>query len=114
MQLKLFVINLLTGVMIVSLILFSQVFRALAGASSSSSSDQTDKELKDKDIKHKSKSSYTKPNDEDNVGNHKAVKEKKQQSNDHTRGRGLQADKIMINDNDIPFELPFHDIIPFP
>ena len=112
MQLKLFVINLLIGVMIVSLILFSQVFTALAGASSSS--EQTDKELKDKDIKHKSKSSDTKPNDEDNVGNHKEVKEKKQQSNGHTRGRGLQADKIMINDNDIPFELPFHDIIPFP
>jgi hypothetical protein len=36
--------------MIVSLILFSQVFTALTA---SSSSDQTDKEPKDKDIKQK-------------------------------------------------------------
>jgi len=110
MQLKLSVINLMIGIMIVSLILFSHVFTTLAVASS----EQTDKELKDKDIKHKSKSSDTKPNEEDNIWQHKEVKEKKQQSNGHTRGRGLQEDKIMINDNDIPFELPFHDIIPFP
>jgi hypothetical protein len=64
MQQKLFVINLLIGVMIVSLILLSQVFTALAEASSSL--DQTDKELKDKDIKHKSKSSDTKPANQQN------------------------------------------------
>jgi hypothetical protein len=115
MQLKLFVINLLIGVMIVNLILFSQVFTALAGASSSS--DQTDKELKDKDIKQKSKSSDTKPSNQQNNTVTQAEGEEEHESNDDTGGRGLKQN-ITIDDthpsDNIPFELPLDNTLPFP
>jgi hypothetical protein len=112
MQLKLFVIHVPVGVMIVSLILFSQAFTALAVASSSS--DQTDKELKDKDTKQKSKSSDTKPNDGDNMGKQT---EEEQESNSDTRAIGLEQNITIENihpSNDMPFELPFDNSLPFP
>jgi hypothetical protein len=110
MQLKLFVIHLPVGVMIVTLILFSQVFTALA---SLSSSDQADKELKDEDIKQELVSGDTNLN-EDNTEKQEEVV---QESNGDARERGLEQN-ITIDDihssDDIPFELPFDNIIPFP
>jgi hypothetical protein len=115
MQLKLFVINLLIGLMIVNLILLSQVFTALAEASSSS--DQTDKELKDKDIKQKSKSSDTKPSNQQNNTITQAEGEEEHESNGDTGGRGLKQN-ITIDDthpsDNIPFELPLDNTLPFP
>ena len=115
MQLKLFVINLLIGLMIVSLILLSQVFTALAEASSSS--DQTDKELKDNDIKQKSKSSDTKPSNQQNNTITQAEGEEEHESNGDTGGRGLKQN-ITIDDthpsDNIPFELPLDNTLPFP
>ena len=58
----------------------SKVFTALA----SSSSYQTYKEPKDKDIKQKSKSSDTKPNDEDTTGKQEEDAEE-QESTDDTK-----------------------------
>jgi lipopolysaccharide export LptBFGC system permease protein LptF len=104
-QLKLSVISLPVGVMLVSFILFSQVFTAVA-----SSSDRTDKELKDKDIKQKSKSSETNLNDEDNIG-----KQEERESQDNVMvDNGDDNNNSSGEEDDVPFELPFDNIIPFP
>ena len=42
---------------------------------------------------------------------------RRESSNDNTRERGLEEDNIMIDDDDhedVSFELPFDNIIPFP
>ena len=104
--------------MIVSLILFSQVFTALT-ASYHHQTRQI-KNLKIK-ISNRNKSSDTKPNDEDDIGKQEEDSEE-QESNDDTRERESQ-DNVMIDDDedinsseddDVPFELPFDNTIPFP
>lgn len=108
MQLKLFIFYLPTGVIIISLLLFNQILMEAAAA------EQTDIYLKDKAIKQELASSKTKPAKENNT-----VKqpEEKQESNGDTRGAAIEQnmtiDDIHASD-DIPFELPFDNIIPFP
>jgi len=109
MQLKLFIFYLPTGVIIISLLLFNQILMEAAAAA-----EQTDIYLKDKAIKQELASSKTKPTKENNT-----VKqpEEKQESNGDTRGAAIEQnmtiDDIHASD-DIPFELPFDNIIPFP
>jgi Tfp pilus assembly protein PilN len=117
MQLKLFVVMYLpVGVIIVSLIFFGQVLTAAPAAE-----EQTDIELEDKDTKQESEPSETEEiKEEDNTGKQEEEgKEEEQQSNDDTTGTGLEEDNITIGDNyssndDVPFDLPFDNIIPFP
>jgi hypothetical protein len=87
-------------------------------ALASSSSDQTDKELKDKDIKQKSKSSDTKPsNQQNNTKVTQAEGEEEHESNGDTGGRGLKQN-ITIDDthpsDNVLFELPLDNTLPFP
>ena len=76
--------------------------------------EQTDIYLKDKAIKQELASSKTEPTKENNT-----VKqpEEKQESNGDTLGatieQNMTIDDIHASD-DIPFELPFDNIIPFP
>jgi hypothetical protein len=108
MQLKLFVIHIPVGLMIMSLLLFNQVLIQAAAA------EQTDIDLKDKALKQELGSSETKRTKENNT-----VKqaEENREINEDTSGRGIEQN-ITIDDiyssNDIPFELPFDNIIPFP
>jgi hypothetical protein len=106
MQLKLFIIDLPIGALIVSLILLGQLLTAAA--------ELIDIEPKDKDIKQELDSSETKPDKENNTVNQV---EEEQESNGDTRERGLEQN-ITIDDihssDDIPFVLPFDDILPFP
>ena len=108
MQLKLFIIDLPIGALIVSLILLGQLLTAAAAA------ELIDIEPKDKDIKQELDSSETKPDKENNTVNQV---EEEQESNGDTRERGLEQN-ITIDDihssDDIPFVLPFDDILPFP
>ena len=125
MQLKLFAIHLPIGVMIVSLILFSQILTAAAAGAE----EQTDIELENEDTKEQLGTSETTRND-DNMGKQEEATEE-QESNDDTRERESQ-DNVMIDDDDdddhdhninssevddvdddTPFELPFDNIIPF-
>ena len=109
MQLKLFIFYLPTGVIIISLLLFNQILMEAAAAA-----EQTDIYLKDKAIKQELASSKTEPTKENNT-----VKqpEEKQESNGDTQGAAIEqnmtVDDIHASD-DIPFELPFDNIIPFP
>ena len=108
MQLKLFIIDLPIGALIVSLILLSQLLTAAAAA------ELIDIEPKDKDIKQELDSSETEPDKENNTVNQV---EEEQESNGDTRERGVEQN-ITIDDihssDDIPFVLPFDDILPFP
>ena len=108
MRLKLFVIHIPIGLIIMSLLLFNQVLIKAATA------EQADLDVKDKAIKQELGSSETKHTKENNT-----VKqaEENQESNGDTRGRVIEQN-ITINDiypsDDVPFELPFDNIIPFP
>jgi hypothetical protein len=108
MQLKLFVIHIPVGLMIMSLLLFNQVLIQAAAA------EQTDIDLKDKALKQELGSSETKRTKENNTV--KQAEENREITED-TSGRGIEQN-ITIDDiyssNDIPFELPFDNIIPFP
>jgi hypothetical protein len=127
MQLKLFAIYLPVGVMIVSLILFSQVSTAAASAELMDKEDDEDKA-----IKQELGTSETNPND-DNRGKQEEEEEaaEEQESNDDT---SESEDNVMIDDDgdggdninpsedddddddddDVPFKLPFDNTIPFP
>ena len=125
MQLKLFAIYLPVGVMIVSLILFSQVSTAAASAELMDKEDDEDKA-----IKQELGTSETKPND-DNRGKQEEETAEEQESNDDT---SESEDNVMIDDDgdggdninpsedddddddddDVPFKLPFDNTIPFP
>jgi hypothetical protein len=113
MQPKLFVIHLLpVGVMILSLIIFSQILTAAAA-------EQTDIELKeDKDIKQELGLSKTKPTNEENNTVKRAKEEEEQGSNEDTKERGLVHNITIGNDiyasDVIPFKLPFDNIVLFP
>ena len=124
MQLKLFAIYLPVGVMIVSLILFSQVSTAAASAELMDKEDDEDKA-----IKQELGTSETNPND-DNRGKQEEEEDEEaeeQESNDDT---SESEDNVMIDDDgdggdninpsedddddDVPFKLPFDNTIPFP
>jgi hypothetical protein len=125
MQLKLFAIYLPVGVMIVSLILFSQVSTAAASAELMDKEDDEDKA-----IKQELGTSETNPND-DNRGKQEEEAAEEQESNDDT---SESEDNVMIDDDgdggdninpsedddddddddDVPFKLPFDNTIPFP
>jgi predicted nucleic acid-binding protein len=129
LQPKLFIIHPLlplAGVlMIVGLILFSHVLTStIAAASTAAATEMKDMELEDKMIRQELEPSETEEIEEekedDNTGKHeeKREEEEEQQSIDDTAGTGLEED-IMIDDNysyddDVPFDLPFDNIILFP
>ena len=115
MQLKLFAIDLPIAVIVVSLIPFNQLFTTTVAAAAA---DQTDIELVDKDIKQKPLSNDKEDND-NNIWKQREEKQEEEEKvgNDNTRERGLEEDNIMIDDDDhedVSFELPFDNIIPFP
>jgi hypothetical protein len=118
MQLKLFVIHLLAGVMILSLIFFNHVLTSLSTTTittTAAPAELVDIELKDKDIKQGLGTSETKPTNENNIVKQE---EEKQESNGYTRARGLEEHNITIDNihlsDVIPFELPFANSLPFP
>ena len=86
----------------------------------------TDMELEDKAIKQELEPSETEEieneqKEEDNKAKQEeeGKEEEEQESNDDTVGAGLEEDNITIDgnyssDDDVPFELPFDDIVPFP
>ena len=126
MQLKLFAIYLPVGVMIVSLILFSQVSTAAASAELMDKEDDEDKA-----IKQELGTSETKPNDDNRGKQEEEEAAEEQESNDDT---SESEDNVMIDDDgdggdninpsedddddddddDVPFKLPFDNTIPFP
>ena len=121
MQLKPFVIHLLVGVMIVSLILFSEVI-TLTIAAANTATEMRDLEVEHKDIKQELEPMETEEigeDEDDNTAKQDVEGEdEEQQSNDDTAGTGLEED-IMIDDNyssddDVPLELPFDNPMPFP
>jgi hypothetical protein len=119
MQPKPFVLLLLVGVMIHSLIFFNQVPTSLSTTTittTATAAELTDIELKDKDIKQGFGTSETKPTNENNIV--KQEEEEKQESNGYTRARGLEELNITIDNihlsDVIPFELPFANSLPFP
>ncbi len=86
----------------------------------------TDKELEDKAIKEElepsEKEEIEEEKEDDNTGKQEEEREEEeeeeQQSNNDTAGTGLEED-IMIDENysyddDVPFDLPFDNIVPFP
>jgi hypothetical protein len=124
-QLKLFVIYLQIGVMILSLItIFSQVLTEAVAAE-----ELIDIEFDDKAIKQELETSETNLN-EDDIGKQEEATEM-QESNYDTRERESE-DNVTINDDDyddngnndndinpseeddVPFELPFNNTLPFP
>ena len=104
------ILHLQVEVLIVSLIIFNQVFTVTAAA------EMIDIEPKDKAIKQELWPSETEEIKEDNIEKHE--EEGEQENNGDTKRRGLEED-IMIDDNyssndDVPFELHFDNIVPFP
>lgn len=94
--------------MIFSLIIFNQVFTVTAAT------ELIDIESKDKAIKQELWPSGTEEIKEHNI----EKQEEEEENNGDTAGTLLEED-IMIDDNyssddDVPFELPFDNIVPFP
>ena len=105
------ILYLLVQVFIVSLLIFNQVFTVTAAA------ELIDIEPKDESIKQEllwpSKTEEIK--EEDNI---EKQEEEEQENNGDIAGTLLEED-IMIDDNyssddDVPFELHFDNIVPFP
>ena len=80
-------------------------------------------EFEDKAIKQELEETETKEIDseeeEDNTA--KQEEEEIQESNEYTAGTGLEGDNILgdgnyssDDDDDVPFDLPFDNMIPFP
>jgi predicted nucleic acid-binding protein len=112
--------------MIVSLIVLSQVVTSTTTttATATATSEMIDMELEDKAIKQELEPSeieeIEEEKEDDNTWKQEEEREEEeeQQSNDDTAETGLEED-IMIDDNysyddDVPFDLPFDNIIPFP
>ncbi len=125
LQPKQFVIHLLlllVGVLTVGLIMFSQVLTSTTTTATATATEMmTDMELEDKAIKQELEPSETEEiEDEDEDNTAKQEEEEIQESNDDTAGTGLEEDSIMIDgnyssdDDDVPFDLPFDNMIPFP
>jgi hypothetical protein len=130
LQPKLFVIHPLlplVGVLIVGLIIFSLVLTSSTAAPAIATvSDMIDTELEDKAIKQELEPSETeeiKDGDEEDDNTAKQEEEgedEEQESNDDTAGRRLEEDdNIMIDNNyssydDVPFDLPLDNPMPFP
>ena len=105
------ILHLPVEVLIVSLIIFNQVFTVTAAA------ELIDIQPEDKVIKQELWPSETEEIKEDNIEKHEE-EEQKQENNGDTERRGLEED-IMIDDNyssddGVPFELHFDNILPFP
>ena len=102
------ILHLPVEVLIVSLIILNQVFTVTAAA------ELIDIEPKDKAIKQELWPSETEEIREDNI---EKQEEEEQENNGDIKRRGLEED-IMIDDNyssdDVPFELYFDNIVPFP
>ena len=122
MQLKVFVTHLQLGLMIVSLTFIGQVFRAAVVVADEEQTDII--ELEDEDIKQElgpSETEEIEDEEDDNASKQEDEMEvEEQQSNDDTAGTGLEEDNITIDydiyrsDNNVPFELPFDNTLPFP
>jgi hypothetical protein len=116
--------NLLKVLIIGLIIIFSQVLTLAAVAVATK--ELTDIELEDKSIKQELGPSETEEieEEEDNTAKEQEEEGEKgqQESNGDTAGTELEEDdddNIMTDDNylsddDVPFELPFDDIVPFP
>lgn len=102
------ILHLLVEVLIFSLIIFNQVFTVTAAT------EVIGIEPKDKAIKQELWPSGTEEINEHNI----EKQEEEEENNGDTAGTLLEED-IMIDDNyssddDVPFELHFDNIIPFP
>ena len=107
--------------MIVGVIIFSQVFTSSRITIATASTEMTDKELEGKAIKQELEPSETQEiQDEEEDNTAKQEEEEIQESNDDTAGTGSEGDTIMrdgnysSDDDDVPFDLPFDNMIPFP
>jgi hypothetical protein len=94
---------------VINLIIFNQVFTETAAA------ELIGIEPEDKALKQELWPSETEEIKEDNI---EKQEEEEQENNGDTKRRGLEED-IMIDDNyssddDVPFELHFDNIVPFP
>ena len=103
------ILHLLVEVLIFSLIIFNQVFTATAAT------ELIDIESKDKAIKQELWPSGTEEIKEHNI---EKQEEEEEENNRDTAGTLLEED-IMIDDNyssndNVPFELHFDNIVPFP
>jgi hypothetical protein len=108
--------------LIVGVTIFSQVLRSSSSPTTiaAANTEMTDMEFKDKTIKQELEETETKEIDleeEDNTA--KQEDEEIQESNDYTAGTGLEGDNILgdgnySSDGDVPFDLPFDNMIPFP
>jgi hypothetical protein len=125
LQPKQFVIHLLlilVGVLIVGVIIFSEVLTSSSRITiAAANTEMTDMEFEDKAIKQELEETETKEIDleeeEDNTA--KQEEEEIQESNDYTAGTGLEGDNILgdgnySSDGDVPFDLPFDNMVPFP
>jgi hypothetical protein len=81
-------------------------------------SEMTDTELEDKAIKQELEPSEMEEIDVEEEDNTTKQQEEEQESNDDTAGILLEEHNIIIENNytsyDVPFDLPFDNIIPFP
>ena len=110
--------------MVVGLIIFSQVLTSTTTTATATATEMmTDMELEDKAIKQELEPSEREEiEDEDEEENNTAKQEEEeiQESNDDTAGIGLEEESITIDgnyssdDDDVPFDLPFDNMIPFP
>ena len=80
--------------------------------------EMIDMQLEDKAIKQE-----LEPMESEEIGDgeedNRDKQEEEQESNDDTAGTGLEEENIMIDgnysfDDDVPFDLPIDNIIPFP
>ena len=103
------ILHLLVEVLIFSLIIFNQVFTVTAAT------EVIGIQSKDKAIKQELWPSGTEEIKEHNI---EKQEEEEEENNGDNAGTLLEED-IMIDDNyssddDVPFELPFDNIVPFP
>ena len=114
------------------IIIFSQILTSSSTTTTATAAamEMTDIELEDKAIKQESEPMETEEvedeqKEEDNTAKQQdeEEKEEEQESNDDdTAGTGLEEDSITIDgnnssdddDDDVPFDLPFDNMIPFP
>jgi hypothetical protein len=107
--------------MIVGVIIFSQVFTSSRITIATASTEMTDMELEEKAIEQELGPRETEEiQDEEEDNTAKQEEEEIQESNDDTAGTGLEGDTITrdgnysSDDDDVPFDLPFDNMIPFP
>ena len=102
------ILHLLVEVLIFSLIIFNQVFTATAAT-----------ELRDIEPKDKSMKQELWPSGTEEIKQHNIEKQEEEEENNGDTAGTLLEEDIMIDDNyssddDVPFELHFDNIVPFP